>query len=62
MLHRCRDDVALALLPADSCSAEKRLIICLAATGGEEKLLRRTVQKLRQLLARAEQCSGAALT
>ena len=62
MLHRCRDDVALALLPADSCGTDKRLIICLAAAGGEEKLLRRTVQKLRQLLARTEQCSGAALT
>ena len=61
MLHRCRDDVALALLPADSCGADKRLIICLAAAGGEEKLLWRTVQKLCQLLARAEQRCGAAL-
>ena len=62
MLHGSGNDVAFALLFANGCGTDKRLVIGFAAAGGKEKLLRRTVQYLRYLLARAKQSCCTALT
>ena len=53
--------MAFTLLFADSCGADKRLVICFAAARGKENLLQRTVQYLGYPLACIKQCCGATL-
>ena len=62
MLHSSADDMAFALLFANSCGADKRLVIGFAAAGGKENFLRRTVKYLCHLLPCAKQSCCTALT
>ena len=62
MLHSGGNDMAFALLFAEGCGADKRLVICFAAAGGKENFLRRTVKYLCRLMPCAKQSCCTALT